>query len=194
MNFSYMHTKHPLCHPRIYPAILRLGIKDVLVHQSELAQRSAALLGSSSQGADAHSASRAMECLSTLRAAVMQDSLEMVQKPSQSPTHQRQQLLLLSLAELQREVVGAEERQQQHLSVLEQYQAVCEVLSGQLVNTVNTLAERNSLIDALSRKQSELTAKLALQARQTSVIIYRHLLYSLVWPCVWDDCSFDPWV
>lgn len=104
-----------------------------------------------------------MDRLSTIQTAVMQDSFEPVQSSLlQLPTKQRQQLLL-SLAELQREVLGADEHQQQQQSVLEQYQAVCEVLSGQLSNAVTMLVERNNLIDALSKKQNELTAKLAIQ-------------------------------
>ena len=138
----------------------RLGIKDVLGHQAVLAQQSIELLDGCPGTSHIH---MAMERLSTIQTAVMQDSFEPAQSSIlQLPTKQRQQLLL-SLADLQREVLGAEEHQQQQQSVLEQYQAVCEVLSGQLSNAVSMLVERNNLIDAVSRKQNELTAKLAIQ-------------------------------
>ena len=138
---------------------VRLGIDEVLGHQSVLAQQYTDLQGSSSGACSAH---LAMERLSALQTSTMQ-SLDPNQSSSpQTITRQRQQLLL-SLADLQRDMTGAEDHQRQQQSVLEQYHTVCEVLRDQITNTVSMLVERNNLIDALSRKQNELTAKLAMQ-------------------------------
>ncbi|GAX76892.1 hypothetical protein CEUSTIGMA_g4338.t1 [Chlamydomonas eustigma] len=82
--------------------------------------------------------------------------------PSQAASLQLQNLLV-SLLDLQRHVRGCEEFQQQEMAVLEQYQVVCEVMSGQLKDVVSNLVERNNMIDAMFKKQNELLAKLASQ-------------------------------
>ena len=47
---------------------------------------------------------------------------------------------------------------------------MAEVMAGQLQAAVSSIVERNMMIDALSLKQSELTARLAMQVEQTGGI------------------------
>jgi hypothetical protein len=105
----------------------RMGISEVLGHQSELTREVAAMR----DGEGSKHSQAAVVKLSSIQTALLTQRDRESSPQSSSRSHQQ---LLLSLAELQREVDGSERHRERQQAALDRFTFICEVMQAQLQN------------------------------------------------------------